>query len=167
MGPEGVGARRVGARRVGGPKFRVFFSLPPEISFFLLSLWGGLLVEFWWFLNAGTLKCARLEFSGCRVKPRQPQSRQGFTRRLGKDLRLNGDWLWYVVKALHGMRILSKAFQEVVRLRPQSRFTSRLSTCAFLTSHSRNLLSILYPNFSHVGSREALDPAHSALDRTI
>ena len=29
------------------PKFRSFFSLPPEISFFLLSL-GGLLVEFWW-----------------------------------------------------------------------------------------------------------------------
>ena len=32
-----------------------------------------------------------------------------------KDLRLNDDWLWYVVKALHGMRESSKAFQEVVR----------------------------------------------------
>ena len=43
-GPKGWGARRgggpkvVGARRVGGPKFRAFFSLPPEISFFLPSL---------------------------------------------------------------------------------------------------------------------------------
>ena len=32
-----------------------------------------------------------------------------------KNLRLNGDWLWYVVKALYGMRESSKAFQEVVR----------------------------------------------------
>ena len=32
-----------------------------------------------------------------------------------KDLRLNDDWLWYVVKALCGMRESSKAFQEVVR----------------------------------------------------
>ena len=39
-------------------------------------------------------------------------------RRVGKtpkDLRLNDDWLWYVVKALYGMRESSKAFQEVVR----------------------------------------------------
>ena len=41
------------------PKFRSFFSLPPEISFFSPSL-GGLLAEFWWCLKAGTLKCARL-----------------------------------------------------------------------------------------------------------
>ena len=32
-----------------------------------------------------------------------------------KDLKLNDDWLWYVVKALYGMRESSKAFQEVVR----------------------------------------------------
>ena len=31
---------------VEGPKFRAFFSLPPELSFFVLSL-GGLLVELW------------------------------------------------------------------------------------------------------------------------
>ena len=40
-GLKGEGARREGARRGpkgGGPKFRAFFSLPPEISFFLLSL---------------------------------------------------------------------------------------------------------------------------------
>ena len=39
-GPEGWGPepRKGGARRVGDPKFRAFFSLPPEISFFLLSL---------------------------------------------------------------------------------------------------------------------------------
>ena len=38
-------------RRVGGPKFRVFFfPLPPENSFFS-SLFGCLLVEFWWCLK--------------------------------------------------------------------------------------------------------------------
>ena len=47
-GPEGVGARTqkrwgpkgLGLRRVGGRKFRAFFSLPQEISFFLHSLGG-------------------------------------------------------------------------------------------------------------------------------
>ena len=35
-------------RRTGPPKISLFFfSLPPENSFFLLSL-GGLLDEFWW-----------------------------------------------------------------------------------------------------------------------
>ena len=45
-----------------------------------MSLWvssRGIQVVF---LKAGTLKCARLEFSGCRVKPRRPRSRRGFTR---------------------------------------------------------------------------------------
>ena len=32
-----------------------------------------------------------------------------------KDLRLSDDWIWYVVKALFGVRESSKAFQEVVR----------------------------------------------------
>ena len=43
------------------------FLLPPPFSFFL-SLWGssrGILVVF---LKAGALKCACLEFSGCRVR---------------------------------------------------------------------------------------------------
>ena len=45
--PKG-GVPKGGGPKGGGPKFCVFFcSLPPEISFFLLSL-GGLLVEFWW-----------------------------------------------------------------------------------------------------------------------
>ena len=55
--PEGVGPKGwgpegegVGARRGGGPK------------------------------GAGAVNCARLEFSGCCVKPRRPRSRQGFTR---------------------------------------------------------------------------------------
>ena len=60
-GPKGWGPepRKGGARRVGGPKFRAFFfSLLPEISFFLLSL-GGLLVEFWWCLKRrGAQMCA-------------------------------------------------------------------------------------------------------------
>ena len=52
----------VGARRGGGPEgwgpggvgaqiFALFFSLPPEISFFLLSLGVCFLVEFWWCLK--------------------------------------------------------------------------------------------------------------------
>ena len=46
VGPEGWGLERLGA------------SLPPEISFFLLSL-GGLLVEFWWCLKCrGRQMCA-------------------------------------------------------------------------------------------------------------
>ena len=37
-GPKGWWPEGVGARRGGGPKIsRFFFSLPPEISFFLLS----------------------------------------------------------------------------------------------------------------------------------
>ena len=49
-GPEGVGAwRGWGPEGWGAQNFALFFSLPPEISFFLLSL-GGLLVEFSWCL---------------------------------------------------------------------------------------------------------------------
>ena len=47
--------------------FALFFSSPATISLFL-SLWvssRGILVVF---SKAGTLKCARLEFSGCRRK---------------------------------------------------------------------------------------------------
>ena len=44
-------------------QFRSFFPLPTHFSFFLPSL-GGLLVEYLVvFLKAGTLECARLEFS--------------------------------------------------------------------------------------------------------
>ena len=51
------------------PKFRSFFPLPSEISLFLLSLWGSSLGILVVFLKARALKCARLEFSGCHVKP--------------------------------------------------------------------------------------------------
>ena len=62
------------------PNSRSFFPLPPQNSLFS-SLSGGsscgiLMV----FLKDGNLKCARLEFSGCRVKPRRPQSRRGFKK---------------------------------------------------------------------------------------
>ena len=40
--PEKVGPKGLGARRGWGPKIsRFFFSLPPEVSFFLLSLGGS------------------------------------------------------------------------------------------------------------------------------
>ena len=60
------------------PPFRSFFSLSHrEISFFLLSL-GGLLVEFWWCLLDGTLKCAfTFGLFGCCVKSRRLWGRQG------------------------------------------------------------------------------------------
>ena len=75
-----VGPRRVGPRTkkngslegVGrGPTFRVFFfPLPPQFSFFLSLSWGVLPLEFWCcFWMARFFKRARLEFSGCRVKP--------------------------------------------------------------------------------------------------
>ena len=47
---KGGGPQRGGGPKGGGPKFRAFFfSLPSEISLFLLS--GGLLVKFWWCLK--------------------------------------------------------------------------------------------------------------------
>ena len=72
------------------PKFRSFFSSPATV-FFLSSLsWGsfrGILVVF---LKAGTLKCARLEFSGCRVKPRRfKNTTQKSTRRPLREGRKN------------------------------------------------------------------------------
>ena len=79
VGAGRVGVRRVGARRVGSPKFRSFF--PATISLFLCLCGGssrGILVVF---LKAGALKCARLEFSGCRVKPRRPRTFQRILRR--------------------------------------------------------------------------------------
>ena len=44
----------------GPPKISLFFSLSRRKIRFLLSSLGGLLVEFWWCLKDGTLKCARL-----------------------------------------------------------------------------------------------------------
>ena len=77
--PRKNGAPKGGGPKGGGPKISRFFcSLPPEISFFLLSL-GVFSWNFGGVLKTGTLKCARLEFSGCRVKPRRPRSRRGFT----------------------------------------------------------------------------------------
>ena len=64
-GPEGWGARRV-----GGAKFRSFFSFSPtSLPLLRVISWnfGGV-------IEGRDLKCARLEFSGCRVKPRRPQA---------------------------------------------------------------------------------------------
>ena len=78
------GGPKVGATQGGGQKprkmgtegwwdgiSRLSFPLPPQFSFFLYFI-GGLLVEFCGVWRAGALKCARLEFSGCRVKPLPP-----------------------------------------------------------------------------------------------
>ena len=81
--PRMVGPRRVWAPKGGGPKIsRCFFLLPPQVSFFLLTL-GGRFVEFWCcFWSAGALKCARLEFSGCRPVWRKNISHQCFLDRI-------------------------------------------------------------------------------------
>ena len=53
-----------------GTKFRAFFSISRP-HFVLFSLSGVFSWNLVVCLKAGTLKCARLEFSGCRVKPRR------------------------------------------------------------------------------------------------
>ena len=62
----------MGPRRVA--KISLFFSLSRS-QFLSFSLFGrssrGILVVF---RSAGALKCSRLEFSGCRVKPWRPRS---------------------------------------------------------------------------------------------
>ena len=63
---------------LGGHKFRVFFHSPATFSF--SSLLGVLTLNLVVFPRAGTLTCACLEFSGCRVKPRRNSGPPGFTR---------------------------------------------------------------------------------------
>ena len=73
-GPRRVGPPKGGGGGGGGPKISLFFPSPPQYSFFYLSF-GVLSLNFGGVLEAGTLKCARLEFSGCRV--RTPAARSG------------------------------------------------------------------------------------------
>ena len=77
-GPEGW-ARRVGPQRVGGPKFRACFFLSHHHFALFVSLWVSSRSILVVFEVPGTLKCARLEFSGCRVKCWRPRSCRGFT----------------------------------------------------------------------------------------
>ena len=84
-----------GPKGGGGPKFRAFFHSPAPSYALFVSLWvsaRGILVVF---SKAGTIKRARLEFSGCRVKLRRPRSRQGFftTAREPKSAHLKGPGL--------------------------------------------------------------------------
>ena len=80
-GPPSAGQPSAGQPSAGqpsagqpsAPKISILFSPHPATIFILISLSWGLFVEFWWCLKAGTLKCARLEFSGCRVKPWGPR----------------------------------------------------------------------------------------------
>ena len=81
-----VGPRRVEASKGGAPErwgpiiSRLFFPLPPQFSFFLPSLGGGLLVVFWWCLKRRGPEMCTMGLSGCHVKPRRLQGRRGFTR---------------------------------------------------------------------------------------
>ena len=67
MGARRVGPRRVGPRRVGARNFALFFSLSRHSFLFFFPSLLVFFVEFWWCLKH-RLKCARLEFSGCRVR---------------------------------------------------------------------------------------------------
>ena len=68
-----------GADGVGGAKFRAFFfSLPPEMSFFLLSL--GVFSWNWWCLKRRGPKCARLESVVCDPGGPVWWGRRGSTR---------------------------------------------------------------------------------------
>ena len=74
-GFEGWGFERWGAEGWGAQNFALFFPSPAAKFVLSFPLWGsfrGILVVF---LKTGTLKCARLEFSGCRV--RAPAARSG------------------------------------------------------------------------------------------
>ena len=74
--PKGGDPETWGPRRWGPRNFALFFPSPPQFSFFLLSL-GGPFVEIWECLKRrGPEICT----FGCRVKPRRPRSRRGFTR---------------------------------------------------------------------------------------
>ena len=64
----------------GPPKFSLFFFLSPTGNFFLSSLSGGFLVEFWWCLKRRGAQMCTFGLSGCRVTPRRLRGRQGFTR---------------------------------------------------------------------------------------
>ena len=89
VGPQRVGSRRVafgtqkngaphcGAPKGGGAKISRFFPFPATIFFLsFFSLFGVLPWNFGGVRSAGALKCSRLEFSVCRVKPRRPRSRR-------------------------------------------------------------------------------------------
>ena len=60
--------------KVGGPKMSRFFNLSRHNFQQFFSLLGVFSWNFGGVWGAGTLKCARMEFPGCRVKPRRPQS---------------------------------------------------------------------------------------------
>ena len=87
-GPKGGRPRKVGGQTQkkwgpegwGAQNFAFFcFSLSHSIFALFVFLWGPV-VEFCFCLKRQGLKCARLEFSGCCVKPRRPRSRRGFTQ---------------------------------------------------------------------------------------
>ena len=83
-GPEGWGPEG------WGPKISRFFPSPAtNFALFCLSL----CVLSWFFGgvgSAGAVKCARLEFSGCRVKPGGPDCRWGLVTRGARGARHMG-----------------------------------------------------------------------------
>ena len=96
-----VGAPKGGPRRVGEQNFTVFFSFfRPHSRSFYLSL-GVFSWNFGGVSSARALSCARLEFSGCHVKPRRPRSR---AERIGPQCALVMP-LTGTVNELHGAKV--------------------------------------------------------------
>ena len=90
-GGRGVGWGPKGGAPKGGAPKGAFFPSPAPIFALFVSLWGssrGFLVVFG---SAGAVKCARLEFSGCRVKPRNVACLLDLTNTSPWWLRLLGD----------------------------------------------------------------------------
>ena len=92
MGPEGSGGEEGERPKGGGPKFRRFFFFVSRHQFhsFCVSSRGILVL----FLKRRGLKCARLEFSGCRVKPQRPRSRR------------DSEMLWQMAKEFDRMEVI-------------------------------------------------------------
>ena len=94
---------------------------------------------------------------------------QGVWVKPPRELRLGDDWLWYVVKALCGMRESSKAFQDVVRNMYLEYEWTMLQTvpCLAYSSKLDTLSGWHGDDFYTEGEPEALDEMNEMILRTF
>ena len=94
---------------------------------------------------------------------------QGVWVKPPKELRLGDNWLWYVVKALYGMRESSKAFQDVVRNMYLEYEWTLLQTvpCLAYSSKLDTLSGWHGDDFYTEGESEALDEIDEMILRTF
>ena len=80
-GPPSAGPLPADPLHGTAQNFALFFPSSPATKFVLFfPLWGSSREILVVFVKTWTLKCARVEFSGCRVKPRGLWGRWGFTQ---------------------------------------------------------------------------------------